>query len=325
MFGILRYLLAIMVVAHHFIGLKYSGRYAVYIFFVVSGFLMTTIINTSYKENIKGYVINRFLRIYPSYFIAVVLTAITIWMIPEVMNINVWWSKGLPGSVYDLALYDVEFIPQAWTIRVELIMYMVMIFTCTSRERVKAWVYTSVVLMLLVSVSGMDYYARYESIFSASLPFSLGSFLFYQEKRDPNYWMIGICSVLLLIIPVAETLGLLDKAKSIFGSLGLLLATLLGYLILNELRLVRPKDTLKKIDSFLGELSYPIYLTHLTIGSVLIVYGMSFRTVGMFLASLPLVNLVAWVFAKCVDGQIEKVRKIFKNRTSAVVLRAHSL
>ena len=75
--GYLRTLLAVTVVFAHspygsvFVG----GRYAVQIFYIISGFLIAHVLrtNAAYADPAKFY-INRALRIYPVYYVVVALT-----------------------------------------------------------------------------------------------------------------------------------------------------------------------------------------------------------------------------------------------------------
>lgn len=70
MFGFYRVYLALLVVAHHLGGLTGLGSYAVFGFYMLSGYLMTFIMCRNYHHTTTGflkYSLNRFLRIYPTY------------------------------------------------------------------------------------------------------------------------------------------------------------------------------------------------------------------------------------------------------------------
>ena len=71
MLGTYRVILALMVVFQH-LGKSYQlGAYAVFTFFVISGYLMTYILNENYGYSLRGrmkYLLNRILRIYPVYW-----------------------------------------------------------------------------------------------------------------------------------------------------------------------------------------------------------------------------------------------------------------
>ena len=72
--GILRVILAIAVVISHsesFLGLKFTGGLvSVQIFFIISGFYMTMILDNKYvgKGSYRLFLSNRFLRLYPIYW-----------------------------------------------------------------------------------------------------------------------------------------------------------------------------------------------------------------------------------------------------------------
>ncbi|MBM4224230.1 MAG: acyltransferase [Gammaproteobacteria bacterium] len=75
--GLLRYLLAVAVVAYHcgpIFGLQMmSGRVAVEIFFAISGFYMAMILSGKYDSQVGTFYLNRFLRLYPSYLIVMLM------------------------------------------------------------------------------------------------------------------------------------------------------------------------------------------------------------------------------------------------------------
>ena len=77
MFGILRTLLAINVVLLHIFNVPKLGNYSVSFFFVLSGFLMTLIMNKTYGFTSSGVVFfwkNRILRLYPVYLVLLSIT-----------------------------------------------------------------------------------------------------------------------------------------------------------------------------------------------------------------------------------------------------------
>ena len=70
MFGTYRFLLACLVLVTHLAGVRCAGAYAVFGFYLLSGYLMTLVLNERYGFSPNGfgrYVANRALRIYPPY------------------------------------------------------------------------------------------------------------------------------------------------------------------------------------------------------------------------------------------------------------------
>jgi len=75
--GLLRYLLAVAVVAYHcgpIVGLQMmSGHVAVEVFFAISGFYMAMILSAKYGSQVGAFYLNRFLRLYPTYLIVMLM------------------------------------------------------------------------------------------------------------------------------------------------------------------------------------------------------------------------------------------------------------
>jgi peptidoglycan/LPS O-acetylase OafA/YrhL len=73
--GLIRFFLAIsVVIAHNGIRVPgIEGLLAVYAFFVISGFYMALVLNEKYLDNILGFYGARFLRLWPSYIVVLVI------------------------------------------------------------------------------------------------------------------------------------------------------------------------------------------------------------------------------------------------------------
>lgn len=79
--GLIRLLLAISVVLHHsnsIFGIFFiDGEYAVQAFYIISGFYMSLILNEKYyNKPYKLFITNRIMRIYPIYFVVLLITFI---------------------------------------------------------------------------------------------------------------------------------------------------------------------------------------------------------------------------------------------------------
>src|SRR5262245_21674570 len=97
---IFRFVLATMVVAEHtwYTKFTHSGETAVQAFFVISGFLVTLIATGQYKDRPWSYLLNRFLRIYPTYWACLAVT------IPIAVFIGAnQWSPHMAFSTNPLA------------------------------------------------------------------------------------------------------------------------------------------------------------------------------------------------------------------------------
>jgi len=81
MFGVYRTVLALAVAAAHLGGLPTGAHYAVFGFFILSGYLMTLVLHQTYgysKAGFLKYALNRALRIFPPYWAALILSALLV-------------------------------------------------------------------------------------------------------------------------------------------------------------------------------------------------------------------------------------------------------
>lgn len=76
MLGLMRFILALLVVVSHLTGggaspfFAHWGIFAVFGFYLISGYLMTIILNEKYFFNFTTFALNRFLRLFPIYYTA---------------------------------------------------------------------------------------------------------------------------------------------------------------------------------------------------------------------------------------------------------------
>jgi len=142
MFGFFRAMLAIWVMAFHLVGIPVIGEYAVFSFFVLSGFLMTTIMHETYgyhASGIKKYALNRFLRLYPMYWVTISLSILTILYVgheysttyKEVLyipyNLEMIASNLLmifPQPVFYPFALEPRLSPPTWALTIEIFFYI---------------------------------------------------------------------------------------------------------------------------------------------------------------------------------------------------------
>jgi len=220
--GTIRFFLAISILITHsapLLGVSMlNGDMAVICFFVISGFLMTMILETKYLDRTKIYFINRLLRIYPPYIAAVLFAVIIFYIFPNghhdpykalghllrTENYGLFWAAIVsnltivgaefsryinvkdsgeilfPNFLYrgqGSGAHNFLFVPQAWTLPLELMFYFLAPLVVRLRTRSIAG---------LTFAVGLAYYltwqiARFKNIpleTSAFFPFQLVYFLF---------------------------------------------------------------------------------------------------------------------------------------------------
>ena len=146
MFGIWRYFLSLCVFTAHTAAATWSwgssqfyGMYAVFCFYVLSGYLISRVLNERYGFSRKGVIrfsVNRLLRLYPGYWAGAVF-ALTVVIALPALSRQTGWGYVIPDSLpsWLSAIFIVGsrlkegcrlLIPQAWSLSVELLFYALM-------------------------------------------------------------------------------------------------------------------------------------------------------------------------------------------------------
>lgn len=291
--GIFRLLLAISVLIAHstplFGNTLVGGRVAVESFFMISGFYMALILTTKYKSNLKLFYKNRFLKLFPLYWfftLAVIVTSFittgkfTIFkdyiitpfsklvlilfnispLFNDVTNFlalnlntgNLFFTSAFRNTVPEIWNYLI--LPQGWTIGLEITFYLFAPFLVSRKTK-------TLLLFFLASLASR--LLAYQFLGLAHDPWEYRFFPF-----EIIYFIAGI---LAYRIYVQYNL----KSKFIYLTPIFAFTLFFQFIPFNTKRMLMyyfivlisipflfkyTKDN--KIDRFLGELSYPLYLCH---------------------------------------------------------------
>lgn len=332
MFGIFRCLLALMVVIQHLGGAHTLGSYAVFGFYILSGYLMTSIMHKQYGYSAKGtgrYALNRFLRIYPMYFLSICITLVLLY---------VWGNSSLS------AFHDCVYLPQtstevlrnifmyfsvtdcprltppSWALAVEVCFY-ILIGLGLSRFKVLTllWFALSVIYHLVAMYFAFDWSDRYFTVVAASLPFATGALIFHFKSRIDVFtarFSSTAVSILLFALGAFIILNwgvgtLLNQVKGVSFYINYLLIVFVIMILAG----VKTKNSnLLACDKWWGALSYPIYLMHFQVGfltmAILNFVGFDIHRSELLLVlcSLPGLLLVALLFVRFIEMPIENYR-----------------
>jgi peptidoglycan/LPS O-acetylase OafA/YrhL len=299
MFGAFRFLLALLVVYTH-LGKPHGaalGGHAVFGFYALSGFLITRVLNELYNFRLLPFAANRFLRIYPIYFAVAVLTVPALLIIDSPGQFNGrynlpsgWWpwlKCFLILPTHDLPPF--RLVPVSWSIAVEIINYAIL-WAFTARHVRLAWV-AFIVGVCLHGYSlalGEPHNSRYLPWVYASLPFSIGALVyFYREQLAKLLPSAGVVlGVWALILALAYGLNG-------FRSFGGEAMFYVGLLVIAAAIATLNRLPARVWDQRLGDLAYPIFVTHILVGLVVSgSLGTAGRTDTLFLAALaPMIGL----------------------------------
>lgn len=300
MLGIIRFLLASCVVAFHLSGkLPFLGQFAVNFFYVISGFLITLILNKTYKFNIIGFSVNRFLRLYPTYFFFIVVGVFIIYAMPNTESFHPSWSRNfLPldwlgnalifpwAFLSDYAVpntfgaftdayplfeggYRFRIITSSWSVAVELVCYFLLwLFIARNIAFTLFSIAASTAYHTFVYHSTGEPALAYFPFIAAILPFSMGSlgFFIYMKIKSMSGIMGAlkrnqwlVLSTSILIFFCNWGLFTLDQ-KGAWHPFYYYVNNITSMFIVIALCDLNPKGRPGNFARLMGDLSYPVFL-----------------------------------------------------------------
>ncbi|WP_219210850.1 acyltransferase family protein [Variovorax boronicumulans] len=319
--GSWRFLLAFLVVISHLWGGMIHGpaAYAVWGFFVLSGFLMTHVLRHKYGDSAAGlrdFAFNRILRIFPAYWISCILGGIAILILPKIgvalstLNPQFAWPQGLVGWFGNITLLPLPvgnlLVPVSGALAVEVGAYMLMPLMAFNRPA--AWL-GLILSLLLNAVHGFqpDTFAlRYSSFLTAFWVFAFGALISHYQGHLRRLEAPRLSVIFWL---ANSLVWLWNDAWP--WTYGLYCSVLLSAWVVLSLATRRPG----RVDGFLGDLSYPIYLFHTVAGAFVWLVVPQERSLLFLALSFGVTLAVSWLVVVFVDRRIDglKKRKVFKD------------
>lgn len=174
------------------------------IFFIISGFLITKSLDEKHN-NIKKYIINRILRVYPALWCCFCITIIVLWglgilhlKLIKTPNFVTWVISQLTlfqGYNPDIFSGFGKGVPNGplWTISVELFFYILMpfvYFIVKTRSKIK--------YIILVIIFGISYYSYIYLYYGIRKDFIL--FWPFYKTFVPHFWLFLIGALIYLQI-----------------------------------------------------------------------------------------------------------------------------
>lgn len=348
MLGSVRFVLALMVVFHHLFLPILIGPFAVFGFYMMSGYLMNLVMHESYGFSLRGrlsFALNRFLRLYPQYWIACLFSVFLIIWFGEELTKSYHHSIFRPDEpreyLFNLLMifpswYPVDvnprLVPPTWAITVELFFYaMICIGIAKTAKRTLAWFMASVAYFAASYYLNWPDADRYFPIPAASLPFSIGAALYFLSKqaritkfvKDRAPSSDFYLSILLINAAFSVALTKLEGDSAHIREIGFYINLLVCFLLYLNIIHGRTLGVVNKfVDKILGDFSYPFYLLHWQVGLVASyllfskpLHEFSLNGLVNVLVSIILLFIVSLSLVVLIDRPIEALRAKIKRRT----------
>ena len=298
--GLFRVILAISVVLSHIVKTEtpfyqgFGGTNSVEIFFLVSGFYIALILDKTYKSK-RMFYLNRILRLYPVYLIVCLLVLLTSILrrgfaenlfgySPLVLLISTFSNLTLIGTdwlmFFDTSnggiqltssvvtgdqMRDLLWIAPAWSLGIEITFYAMAPILCRWRSR---FLIAAIIGLCTIRIffnqsefnfAGSPFDARF---FTFELPYFLVGILLYRYKRDAKLEITiqvkYLYSALFLFVLIFEPIRSgFDLSRT--ASMAVLVIVAAVVVLFGQS---------SEFDRKFGELSYPIYISHVFIAQV---------------------------------------------------------
>lgn len=337
-----RFIAAMSVVLYHYLYRGYAaddfslldfseiGEYFKYgylgvdLFFIISGF----VIALSIKHNsLVKFVISRFTRLYPAYWLSLTLTFLVIVFFGSPRfsaTINQFLSNLTMFQNY-LRIESIEGV--YWSLFIELKFYMIMaLFLFIRRFRninfdylVIVWL-SLTVLNLFIVESPVFKVLNYLMMFNWSSYF-IGGILFFQIYKNGNSLNRAILLLISFVVSIyianLRLEGLETRFNSEFSSI--IVSVVIG--VFYALMYLVSTDKLKAINSpnlvKIGMLTYPLYLIHQFVGYI-IFNNLSpyFNKYVILVSTLSFMILIAYLISIKIEPMFHKALKTKLERLS---------
>jgi peptidoglycan/LPS O-acetylase OafA/YrhL len=298
----------------HFPSLGPFTRYnylAVDLFFIISGFMI--LMSVHVKNNLlispKGFILSRFLRLYPAYWFCCTLSFILVYFFLNnifqlsfaryLLNLTMFNGFVLVGNIDGVY----------WTLCIELKFYLIILLLLYLKHIPKIKRY----LVIWSVLCALNYWLDnplLKYIFITNYgPFFISGCLFYLCYKEGFYWhhnlLIGLNFIFgflyekdVIAWKIKHYLTMTFYPQTIF----IILASfyLAFFVILKNQNNTKSYDNLF---SNLGRLSYPLYLIHFNIG--MLIFNLFYNYVNWYLL-VGFTCLLMTVFAHIISQYIEK-------------------
>ncbi|MEC5216764.1 peptidoglycan/LPS O-acetylase OafA/YrhL [Actimicrobium sp. GrIS 1.19] len=315
-FGTWRFVLALLVaISHLWSGMIHGpAAYAVWGFFVLSGYLMTYVLSNKYgvdQAGLKDFAFNRFLRIFPLYWIACILGAISLFFLPKLgitpssLNPQFLPPQSDGDWFNNLTLLPIVggqglFVPVSGALAVEVAAYILMPIMAFSRQASWLGLILSLTLNLRYGLQIESFGVRYSSFLTCFAAFAVGTLVCHYKNP-----LEKISAPVISVLVWAAHCLIWIRYDQWPWTYGLYVSVLLSAWVVLSLS----KLETSPLDNILGDLSYPLYLFHTTVAVWVLTLPIASRSFGFFLLSFFLTLVLSWVLIIAVDRPVHKLKK----------------
>jgi len=292
------------VFTNHFAGI---GEFAVYLFFIISGFLIT---KSFLNNSVRNYLKSRFLRIYPALFVLIIITILTGSFISSDTFFEYYLSETTFNYLLNIFCLKLNFeLPglfnnnpigivngSIWSLPYEIFCYLFLgVLGLFLDKKINYYFVLLLVFALIFFFSiGIN---NYKLILIYLAYFFSGSIFFlFQNRIAKNILIFIVLFISSLLILNSEFLSLLSKK--------ILLIFTLPYIIFY---LAFQKSYLNSFGKY-GDFSYGIYIYGFFIQQIVFTYFPTSNQFLNFLISYPIILFIGYSSYHLIEKQFMKTK-----------------
>ncbi|MGC4011157.1 MAG: acyltransferase [Pseudomonas sp.] len=310
--GAYRLLLAVLVAVSHlgktFAGLN-PGVVAVISFLIISGFVMTSLIERNYStpEKVGLFYLDRAMRLYPQFLLYFVAACVVVhFLLPgtpqaaELTLANIAASLTmLPLGFYMFGAAGTELLPPAWSLGLESCFYLVIPFLIIFKARGIAFSLSVIVFLIAcLGYVNTDFYG-YRLLPGVLFIFLCGSYLYKAKAKGLTIAACTTAAAALMFVAIMT--GVIERRPfNAEVTAGIALGVPAVYLL--------TKLKFHSIDEFLGNISYGVFLNHFVVMYLLRVFWPINYSDYLVTALLTFSFLLSGVSYYCVERPALKLR-----------------
>jgi peptidoglycan/LPS O-acetylase OafA/YrhL len=291
------------------------GYLGVDLFFMISGFV---ILWSTQGRDATGFVISRISRLYPSFWVGLLFTIILAYLLagtlPDVRTVvaNATMIPAPLGSPLIDGVY--------WTLEVEIRFYALIFLLLLTRQmpRVELWLYGWLAVSITCLLIDMPWVIKYVALQPYGAFFVAGCLFYLVHSKG-----VTASRAIALVVSAATCVYVSHTQRSGFITADTSSAVVVPSVIIaffGVFALLIRSTANFRFASGLGALTYPLYLTHATMG--MLVYRLVLPSLGVAAALIIITALalaVAWLIAVLVDIPARKPFANLLSRAAATV------
>jgi peptidoglycan/LPS O-acetylase OafA/YrhL len=282
------------------------GVYAVHLFFIISGFVIS--MTLQHTKRPMDFVVSRFSRLYPVFWIAVLLTQSIVWLSPHT-EFSVSWRVALVNLTMLAEVFHIPLVDNVyWSLVIELIFYTIIFFIwrCELLSKIEFLVIPWCLLQILAAYSYSLFGYQCPQVITVALLLKyahlfMAGILFYRLR------ILGEnVSTLTLIAACLCTEFLLQG--NLAGVFCAVFFIIFYFLAKNQLNIIAVKPLI-----FIGSISYSLYLIHQNIGFEIMLRMKDYPRIFQLLVASLVVILLSWGLRVAVEiPSMRWIRSLYK-------------